>query len=93
MQTIQEINRAIIAGSFTATELASLQDAVKFARSKTTSDMGFALKTGAKARLTHAKLGGTVVVTISKVKLKKADVVVDRTGARYTVPLSMLEAA
>lgn len=90
---LQQINTAIISGTFTATELDSIQDAVKFARSKTARANAFAFKAGSKARLTHDKLGGTVIVTVSKIKIKKADVVVDATGARYSVPLSMLEAA
>jgi hypothetical protein len=93
MKSIQEINTAIISGSFTALELDSLQDAIKFARSKTARTNAYAFKAGSKAKLTHDKLGGTVVVTVGKIKIKKADVVVDATGARYTVPLSMLQAA
>jgi 5-deoxy-D-glucuronate isomerase len=89
---IKAINTAIISGNFTATELDSLQDAIKFARSKTARTNAFTFKAGSKAKLTHDKLGGTVVVTVGKIKIKKADVVVDKTGARYSVPLSMLEA-
>ncbi len=89
---IKAINTAIISGTWTAQDLDSMQDAIKFARSKTARVNAFTFKAGAKAKLTHDKLGGTVVVTVSKIKIKKADVVVDRTGARYSVPLSMLEA-
>jgi len=88
---IKAINTAIISGSFTATELDSMNDAVKFARSKLTSKMSFSLRSGAKVTLSHAKLGGTVQGTVLKVKLKKADVKLD-SGMTYTVPLSMLTA-
>lgn len=90
---IKAINTAIIAGNFTATELESIRDAVKFAAAKVARVNAFAFKPGTKAKLSHSKLGGTVIVTVSKIKIKKADVVVDATGARYSVPLSMLQAA
>jgi len=90
---LQDINTAIISGSFTATDLASIEDAVRFAKSKVARVNAVTFRPGAKAKLTHAKLGGTVIVTVSKVKIKKADVTVDATGARYSVPLSMLAAA
>lgn len=90
---IQAINSAIISGTWSAQDLDSMQDAIKFARSKTARVNAFTFKAGSKAKLTHDKLGGTVIVTVSKVKIKKADVVVDATGARYSVPLSMLAVA
>lgn len=89
---IQTINTAIITGAWSAQDLDSMQDAIKFARAKTARVNACVLKSGSKAKLTHDKLGGTVIVTVSKVKIKKADIVVDKTGARYSVPLSMLEA-
>ena len=89
---IKAINTAIISGSFTATELDSMNDAVKFARSKLTSKMSFSLRAGAKVTLSHAKLGGTVTGTVLKVKLKKADVKLD-SGMTYSVPMSMLTPA
>ncbi len=90
---IQAINTAIISGNFSALDLASIEDAVRFAKSKVARVNAVTFKSGAKAKLTHAKLGGTVVVTVSKAKIKKADVTVDATGARYSVPLSMLQPA
>lgn len=88
---IQAINTAIISGSFSAADLASIEDAVRFARAKVARVNACTFGAGDKAKLTHAKLGGTVIVTVSKIKIKKADVVVDKTGARYSVPLSMLQ--
>jgi hypothetical protein len=90
---IQAINTAIISGNFTATDLASIEDAVRFAKSKVARVNACTFTSGTKAKLSHAKLGGTVIVTVTKVKIKKADVVVDATGARYSVPLSMLAPA
>lgn len=90
---IQEINRAIIAGNFSATELDSIQDAVRFARSKTARLNSVALHAGDSVKITHAKLGGTVIGTIKKIKIKKADVFIPSKNVTYNVPLSMLEAA
>jgi hypothetical protein len=89
---IKAINTAIISGTFTATELDSMQDAVKFARAKTARSNAFAFKAGSKVSLTHTKLGGRVQGTVLKVKIKKADVKLD-SGITYSVPLSMLSVA
>lgn len=88
---IQEINRSIISGSFTNADLDSIQDAVKFAKSRIASQLSVTLGKGSKVTLSHAKLGGRVQGTVLKVKIKKADVKLD-TGPIYTVPLSMLTA-
>lgn len=89
---IRAINTAIISGSFTATDLASIEDAVRFAKARLARTNAFTFRTGSKVSLTHAKLGGRVTGTVLKVKIKKADVRLD-TGMTYTVPLSMLSVA
>lgn len=86
---IQQINTAIITGSFTNADLDSIQDAVKYSKSRIASQLSVTLGTGTKVTLTHAKLGGRVQGTVLKVKIKKADVKLD-SGMIYTVPLSML---
>lgn len=90
---IKAINSAIISGNFTALELDSIQDAVKFARSKTARLNSVVLKAGDSVKITHAKLGGTVVGTVRKIKIKKADVFIPSKNVTYNVPLSMLTAA
>lgn len=90
---IQEINRAIIAGSFTAQELQSIVDAVNFARTKTARLNACTFHAGDSVKLSHAKLGGTVIGTVRKIKIKKADVFIPAKNVVYSVPLSMLEAA
>ena len=89
---IQAINTAIITGSFTNTELDSISDAIKFAKSRIASQLSCTLGKGSKVSLSHAKLGGRVFGTVLKVKIKKADVKLD-SGQTYTVPLSMLSVA
>jgi hypothetical protein len=88
---IKAINTAIVTSNFTAMELDTISDAIKFARSRVASSLSASLRAGAKVTLTHAKLGGTVRGTVLKVKIKKADVKLD-SGMTYTVPLSMLTA-
>ena len=89
---VKAINTAIVTGSFTNTELDSIQDAIKFAKSRIASQLSVTLGKGSKVTLSHVKLGGRVTGTVLKVKIKKADVQLD-TGMIYTVPLSMLSAA
>ena len=89
---VKEINTAIVTGSFTNTDLDSINDAIKFAKSRIASQLGATLRSGSKVSLQHAKLGGRVFGTVLKVKIKKADVKLD-SGMTYSVPLSMLTAA
>jgi len=91
--SIQEINRAIIAGTFTAEELESIRDAVKFASAKVARTNSVVFKAGSQVKMTHAKLGGTVIGTVKKIKIKKADVHIPSMNVTYSVPLSMLSAA
>ena len=90
--SIQTINAEILQGNFTVDQLDSIQDAIKFARSRIAQKNSFTLRQGARVTLTHDKLGGKAFGTVLKVKIKKADVKMD-SGALYTVPLAMLSAA
>jgi len=88
---VKDINTAIVTGSFTNTDLDTIQDAIKFAKSRIASQLSVTLGKGTKVTLSHARLGGRVQGTVLKVKIKKADVKLD-SGQTYTVPLSMLTA-
>jgi hypothetical protein len=83
------INRAIISGSWSNDDLASMIDAVKFARSRLATQAKFTMKVGTKVRVNHQKTQGQIGV-VRHIKIKKADV--DFNGRVYSVPLSMLEA-
>ena len=89
---IGTINRAIIQGKWNAQDLQSIVDAVAFARAKTARVNSVTFHAGDSVKLTHAKLGGTVIGTIKKIKIKKADVFIPSKNVTYNVPLSMLEA-
>jgi hypothetical protein len=88
---IKAINTAIITGTYSNSDLDSIQDAIRFAKSRIASQLSVTLGRGSKVTMTHVKLGGRVTGTVLKVKIKKADVKLD-TGMIYTVPLSMLTA-
>lgn len=83
---IQAINSAIVTGQFSISDLDSIADAVKFARSRIASTLSCTLTKGAKVRVNHVKVQGQVG-TVLKVKIKKADV--DFNGKIFQVPLSM----
>ena len=87
---IKAINTAIIAGDFTAEQLESIRDAVKFAAAETGRNVAFALKVGCEVKISHAKLGGTVIGNVRKIKLKKADVFIPSKNVTYNIPISML---
>ena len=86
---VPQINTAIVTSKFTAMELDSISDAIKFARGRLSNTLAVTLRSGAEVTVTHSKLGGTVRGTVIKVKIKKADVKLD-SGKIYTIPLNML---
>jgi hypothetical protein len=87
---VSQINTAIIQGTFTNTELSSMIDAVKFARSKLTNRVKFTISNGSKVKFTSAKNGITYSGTVEKVAIKFATV--STTQGRWKVPMNMLEA-
>ena len=93
MTSAQDIFNAIVNGNFTDSDLRKFNSAIKLANSKLARVNSYAFNKGSKAKLTHKKLGGTVVVTVNKIKISKADITVDSTGEKFIVPLSMLQAA
>ena len=88
---VSQINTAIIQGTFTNTELSSMIDAVKFAKSKLTNRVKFTISNGSKVKFTSNKNGITYSGTVEKVAIKFATV---NTGqGRWKVPMNMLESA
>ncbi len=88
---VSQINTAILQGTFTNTELSSIIDAVKFARSKLTNQVKFTISNGSKVKFTSNRNGITYSGTVEKVAIKFATV--NTTQGRYKVPMNMLEAA
>jgi hypothetical protein len=89
MKSVQEINSAIIQGTFTNDELTSMIDAVKFARSRLTNQIKFQVRKGSSVKFTSAKNGVTYQGTVEKVAIKFATV--NTNLGRWKVPMNMLE--
>ena len=93
MTSIQDINRAIIAGSFTNAELVSIADAIKFARAQLTQQKKREFFPGSSVKFYSAKRGRTVTGTVLKVAIKYITVSENGTTfAQWRVPANMLEA-
>jgi hypothetical protein len=89
MKSVQEINSAIIQGTFTNDELTSMIDAVKFARSRLTNQIKFQVRKGSSVKFTSTKNGVTYQGTVEKVAIKFATV--NTNLGRWKVPMNMLE--
>ncbi len=85
---IQDINRAIITGSFTNEQLTSIIDAVKYARSQLGRNTMRQLRRGVMVRF-NGRSGQPITGTVEEVKLKS--VIVTTAAGRYRVPANMLE--
>ena len=91
--TLQEINRAIIAGTFSNEDLNSIGEAIKFARAQLGQKNKFTLRTGSQVKFTSSKTGHIVLGTVEKVNRKY--IIVRENGkafGNWRVPASMLEA-
>jgi len=86
---IQEINKAIMFGSFTNDELTSIGNAIRFARTSLVHQTKRQLTIGSKVKFTSNRNGVTYTGTVDKIKIKF--VLVNTPQGRYNVPASMLE--
>jgi hypothetical protein len=88
---VQQINTAIIGGTFTNDELSSMIDAVKFARTKLTQQTKYSLKVGDTVEFTSSKTRQTLVGTVQKIAIKF--VTVKTNMGLWRVPANMLSKA
>ncbi len=86
---IQQINSAIIHGTWSNDELSSMIDAVKFARSRLAQTVKFQVRKGSSVKFTSSKNGQTYQGTVEKVAIKFATV--NTNLGRWKVPMNMLE--
>ena len=91
MKTIQEVNRAIMFGTWTNTELNSMSDAVKWARSQLTRAVKNSIRTGQMVKFTSSRSGKIMVGDVTKIAIKF--VTVRTPTGLWKVPANMLEAA
>ena len=85
---IQEINKAILFGSFTNTELSSIVDAVKFAKSRLQKTTIRSLMIGDSVNFTSSKTGRNVTGVVTKIAIKY--VTVKAVTGLWKVPANML---
>ena len=85
---ITAINTAIMHGNFTNDQLASIIDAVKYARAQLTQKNKRSLMLGATVKFTNTKNGLTFVGTVDKIAIKF--VTVRTPQGLWKVPASML---
>jgi small-conductance mechanosensitive channel len=85
---VQQINTALVTGTFTNDELSSVIDAVKFARARLTQVTKFSLKVGDAVEFTSTKTGITLQGTVTKIAIKY--VTVRTPQGLWRVPAAML---
>ena len=90
MTSIKDVNSAIMFGNFTNTELASIIDAVKYARAQLTQKTKRSLMLGDTVKFTSNRNGVTYRGTVRKIAIKF--VTVDTGQMLFKVPANMLEA-
>lgn len=88
---VQDINTALVTGSFTNDQLSSVIDAVKFARSRLAQTTKFSLKLGSQVKFTSTKTGITLQGTVDKIAIKY--VTVRTNQGLWRVPANMLTTA
>ena len=91
MNSIQDINSAIIAGRFSNQDLNSIIDAVKFARAQLTQQTKRSLTLGSLVQFTSNRTGRTMQGTVQKIAIKFVTVATPGQGL-WRVPASMLTA-
>jgi hypothetical protein len=85
---VQQINTALIQGSFTNEQLSSVIDAVKFARSRLAQKTKYSLRVGDTVEFTSSKNGMTYTGTVQKIAIKF--VTVKTAQGLWRVPANML---
>ena len=90
MNTIQEINSAIMSGTWTDAELTSMIDAVRFNRAQLSKRVKCSIRLGDQVKFYSAKRGMNVAGTVKKVAIKYVTVQTPQ-GGLWKVPANMLE--
>lgn len=91
MLTVQEINRAIMHGTFTNAELISFGEAIKFNRGQLVKQVKRSVTLGSTVKFTSNRNGMTYVGTVEKIAIKYVTVRDSSARGLWKVPASMLE--
>lgn len=89
MQSIQDVNAAILQGNFTNDQLSSIIDAVKFARARLMEKNKRSMFLGDTVKFTSTKNGMQYTGTVQKIAIKY--VTVSTAKGLWRVPANMLE--
>jgi hypothetical protein len=85
---VQDINTALVTGSFTNDQLQSVIDAVKFARSRLAQTTKWSLRVGDNVNFTSSKTGQNLTGVVMKIAIKY--VTVKTIQGLWRVPANML---
>ena len=85
---VQQINTALVTGSFTNEQLSSVIDAVKFARSRLAQSTKSTLRVGDNVNFTSTKTGQNFTGFVTKIAIKY--VTVKTMSGLWRVPANML---
>ena len=85
---IKQINSAIMFGDLTNTELSSVIEAVKFARSRLQKQVKRSLMLGDNVQFTSTRTGRTMLGTVTKIAIKY--ITVRTIDGLWKVPANML---
>jgi hypothetical protein len=88
---VQDINTALVTGSFTNEQLSSVIDAVKFARANLARTTKVSLRLNDVVSFTSSKTGMTLTGTVTKIAIKY--VTVKTAQGLWRVPANMLNKA
>lgn len=91
MKTIQEVNSAIMFGTWTDIELGSMIDAIKFNRASLAKQNKRQFTLGSVVKFTSTKNGMTYQGSVEKIAIKYVTVATPQ--GRWRVPANMLTAA
>lgn len=91
MKTVQDINAAIMSGTWTDADLNSMGDAIKFVRSRIIQKNVFTLRAGANVQFTSNRNGMTYKGVVEKVNRKY--IIVRTPQGGFRVPANMLTSA
>jgi hypothetical protein len=86
---IQQVNSAIMFGTWTDVELRSMIDAIKFARASLQRQIKRSLALGDLVEFTSSRTGRRVQGTVNKIAIKY--ITVSTTTGLWRVPANMLE--
>lgn len=85
---IKQINSAIISGNFSHEQLASIVEAVKYARSRLAHTVKYSLRVGDTVNFTQTRTGRNITGFVTKIAIKY--VTVKTTDGLWKVPAAML---